>query len=674
MAQKEGLFWYFGVNAGLSFHEGHPEALADGALSTVEGCSSISSPEGELRLYTDGITVYNRKHEVMKNGNGLLGSPDATQSGVIVPVPDDTTLYYIFTVSSLGVGQPHNGFCYSLVDMTLEGGFGAVVQGKKNVLLAPLTTERVTSVHHRNDYGVWVIMHEWESSRFRSYLITTDSTTMAEAVISDVGSYHGPGPDHNRDGIGYMKVSPDGRKLAVAIMGQNIVEVFDFNDTTGYLSNPIVLPVDTMPYGVEFSAGAEYLYCSERKGDKIYQWNMLAGSPQEIISSRKVVGVLDNPFGGAMQMASDGRIYIARKSKFYLSVIKYPYLGGNACEFKEFGVGLAEGQSKEGLPTFIQSYFNNLWIIPENQCIDQDILFSINSVINIDSILWDFGDPEGLNNQVWGDSVSHLFSEPVKYTVTATCYHLVTETVLTKEVNILPLPDVELGTDLTICRNDTATFYAGDFLTYQWNGDPGDIFPYFITAVEQQVTVEVTNTCGTDYDTVNVFIRELPEVDLGPDTSMKYETVIELDAGSHYDYHWQDGSGSSFYEVDYPGTYWVDVYDDLGCKAADTIHIAPVPFKIYVPTAFTPNNDDMNDYFEIFTTYEVDIEFEMLIFNRWGEQVFETKSIRDFWDGSFRGEPCPVEIYTWVINTSSFGDNQFFTGPTKFCGTVSLLR
>jgi gliding motility-associated-like protein len=674
LAQKEGLFWYFGGNAGLRFHQGYPEALSDGALSTVEGCSSISSDNGKLRLYTDGITVYNRKHQVMDNGDDLMGSPDATQSGVIVPVPDDTTLYYIFTVSSLGVGQPHDGFRYSLVDMKLGGGYGAVAPGKKNVLLAPLTTERVTSVHHKNDYGVWVIMHEWESSRFRAYLITTDSTSMADPVISDVGSYHGQSEDHNRDGIGYMKVSPDGRKLAVAILGKNIVEVFDFNDTTGYLSNPIVLPVDTMPYGVEFSAGAEFLYCSEREGDKIYQWNMLAGSPQDIIDSRMVVGELDNPFGGAMQMASDGRIYIARKSKFYLSMIKYPYLAGMDCEFHEFGVDLMGGQSKEGLPTFIQSYFNSLWIIPENECIDQEIFFSINSIINIDSIHWNFDDPASGANQAWGDSVSHWFSAPGKYSITATCYHLVTETVVTKEIDVLPLPDVELGSDLTLCRGDTATFYAGDFLTYTWNDNPSMAFPFYYAAEEGQITIAVTNTCGIDFDTVNVYVQELPEVELGPDTSMMYETVIELDAGIHTGYLWQDSSTQANYVVDSPGTFWVDVYDEFGCASADTIRVSPIPFKIHVPSAFTPNNDNLNDHFEVFTTYEVDIEYELMIFDRWGEQVFETRSIDEFWDGNFRGQPCPVATYTWVINASTYMDDLFFRGPTKFSGTVTLLR
>jgi gliding motility-associated-like protein len=673
-AQKEGLYWYFGVNAGLSFHEGSPQPLTNGALSTVEGCSSISSPSGVLQFYTDGIKVYNRSHTTMGYGNGLMGSPDATQSGVIVTVPDDTTLYYIFTVSSLGAGQPQNGFRYSVVDMDLGGGMGQVIPERKNILLAPKTTERVTSVHHRNDYGIWVIMHEWESSTFRSYLVTTDPTTLDNPVISPVGTYHGPHHGHKRDGIGYMKVSPEGGKLAVAVMGRNYVELFDFNDSTGLVDNPLILPVDTMPYGVEFSAFGEYLYCSERKGDKIYQWDMLAGSNEAIINSRTVVGVLENPFGGAMQLASDGRIYIARKSKFYLSRIKFPQKKGLDCEFEEFGVDLAGKQSKEGLPTFVQSYFNNIWINSEYECIDEEIEFSINSIINIDSIQWDFGDPASTSNSMWGDSVSHLFTQAGTYTVTATCYHLVTQTVLYKTVKILPLPDVELGSDQTICEGDTITIDAGDFLTYKWNNGSAGIIPLYTTSKEEQVTVEVTNTCGIDFDTVYVYIRDLPVVDLGADTAMYFDTSIDLDAGSHDVYLWQDGSDFSTYEVDFPGTFWVEVKDELGCTSSDTIKVEPIPFKIHVPTAFSPNGDNVNDLFEVFTSYEADINFEMMIFNRWGEQVFESKSIGEFWDGTWRGEPCPVETYVWLIETEGYEENVFFPGPTKMTGTVSLLR
>ncbi len=71
-AQKEGLNWYFGRNAGLKFHNGYPEPTT-GQLSTTEGCATISDKYGNLQFYTDGITVYNQEHDIMQNGTNLYG-------------------------------------------------------------------------------------------------------------------------------------------------------------------------------------------------------------------------------------------------------------------------------------------------------------------------------------------------------------------------------------------------------------------------------------------------------------------------------------------------------------------------------------------------------------------------------------------------------------------------
>jgi len=395
IAQKEGLNWYFGKNAGLRFHNGYPEATS-GALSTTEGCSTISDKDGHLQFYTDGITVYSHSHYGMQNGGNLYGDPSSTQSGVIVPIPNNPDLYYIFTVSNLDKKGGGLGFRYSTVNMQLNDGFGAVVE--KNVLLFEATTERITSVKHSNDYGIWVIGHEWESSRFRSYLITPEGINASNPVISDVGFYHG---DSLLFGKGYMKVSPEGDKLAVCIQGSDLIQVFDFDNETGIISNPIDLPGIYEPYGVEFSRESDILYASERYATYIYQWNMLAGSPDDIANSKTIVGEFLEPssLGGALQMASDGKIYIAVKNKKYLAAITDPDELGIACEFDEQAVWLNNNRSEWGLPTFIQSYFNNLWIISEDGCTGDEISFFLNDVENIDSVKWDFGDPNsGSNN------------------------------------------------------------------------------------------------------------------------------------------------------------------------------------------------------------------------------------------------------------------------------------
>ena len=72
-AQKETSVWYFGDNAGLDFKSGSPVALLDGALATREGCATICDNNGGILFYTEGTKVWNKNHQIMDNGTGLLG-------------------------------------------------------------------------------------------------------------------------------------------------------------------------------------------------------------------------------------------------------------------------------------------------------------------------------------------------------------------------------------------------------------------------------------------------------------------------------------------------------------------------------------------------------------------------------------------------------------------------
>ena len=131
-AQHEADKWYFGVNAGLDFFGGPPVAIYGGAMATTEGCATISDNNGNLLFYTDGVTVWNRNHQVMPNGTGLMGGISSTQSSICIPLPGSTLIYYLFTVAE--IGGP-NGFRYSIVDMSLQGGNGDVVANSKNIFI-----------------------------------------------------------------------------------------------------------------------------------------------------------------------------------------------------------------------------------------------------------------------------------------------------------------------------------------------------------------------------------------------------------------------------------------------------------------------------------------------------------------------------------------------------------
>jgi len=126
--------WFFGNQFGLNFSSGAPVFEPGGQTARWEGCSAISDANGNLLFYTDGIDVWNKLHFVMPNGSGLMGGyGSSTQSSLIVPKPNDSLRFYIFTADE-DVGP--NGFRYSEVDITLNGGLGDVTL--KNIPLIRL--------------------------------------------------------------------------------------------------------------------------------------------------------------------------------------------------------------------------------------------------------------------------------------------------------------------------------------------------------------------------------------------------------------------------------------------------------------------------------------------------------------------------------------------------------
>lgn len=262
-AQKEANIWYFGNNAGLDFNSGSPVALTDGAMQTQEGCASIANTIGELLFYTDGTTVWNKNHVPMLNGTGLNGSFSSTQSAIIVPKPNSSTIYYIFTVDAQGQAD---GLQYSEVDITLDNGLGGITSIKNTPLFTPVL-EKLTAVEHDNGTDIWVIAHENGSANFRPYLVTS-SGVQTTPVVTNIGfSYSGVSFSEN---AGYMKLSPDGNRLAMAFpQSSSGLQLFDFDNSTGVLSNHLDiydLPGAVTPYGVEFSLSGDLLYVSGTGG------------------------------------------------------------------------------------------------------------------------------------------------------------------------------------------------------------------------------------------------------------------------------------------------------------------------------------------------------------------------------------------------------------------------
>lgn len=350
-AQNEGDLWYFGKNFGLDFSMGEPVLLTDGAMNTHEGCATICDAGGNLLFYTDGITVWNRNHEVMKNGEGLGGHTSATQSAIIVPQPKSRNAYFIFTIDA-AENALQGGLQYSLISMIDDNGNGAV--RFKNKPLAAPTCEKITAVVNQNQKDFWVITHEWNSNRFIAFQVT-DKGVDEVPIISEAGSRI---KGNTQNATGYMKASPRGDILAVTYYEEDRVELFKFDNSTGEVEKWFKLPAKSPgAYGVEFSPSGERLYVGSFETGVISQYDLNKESNREIINSRFEI---NKPTGfnlGAIQVGPDGRIYTNSLHSAYIGYIINPNTYGTRTRYKIKGIRIQKNNGRLGLPTFIQSFF-----------------------------------------------------------------------------------------------------------------------------------------------------------------------------------------------------------------------------------------------------------------------------------------------------------------------------
>ncbi len=356
-AQKEASIWYFGGGAGVSFaNPQEPQALKDSKMFSEEGSAVLSDAQGNLLFYTNGMQIWNRDRQLMANGSELKGHESSTQSSLILPKPGSSHLYYLFTTDFQG--QSH-GLQYHLIDLSKNNGLGEVTS-KNNLIFAPVT-EKLTAVRHQNGRDFWVITHRWNSSTFYAYLISPQGITF-KPVESTIGAMH---TGDNGGTIGYMKASAAGNKLAVASWAPlNKIEVFDFDNATGQVSNLVDLGKFDEAYGLEFSQDGSKLYGGKNGlngGEaRIFQFDLRAGSTDAIIHSGKQIGKSTSRKIGALQLAPDGRIYVARNASNWLGVIRNPNALGMDSDYKDAGLSLGTQKSEFGLPNFPGFYFQNI--------------------------------------------------------------------------------------------------------------------------------------------------------------------------------------------------------------------------------------------------------------------------------------------------------------------------
>jgi hypothetical protein len=526
---RRGNVWFFGQNAGINFDplpESGPYGIT-GPLHTPEGSSAISNRNGQLIFSTDGHSIFDKEYADITPPGGLGGEITSTQSVLIIPVPGDETLYYIFTTTAIS-GSAGAELRYSLFDSKLNNGYGGLVS--YNQLLLSNSTERLTGNSN------WLIAHEYGNNVFRAYRITREG--ISNPVRSPIGSVHSASiPQH---GKGYMKLGGQSR-LAVALATpgvSNNVEVFDFNSSNGIVTNFRIARLNNAAghvYGVEFSPAGNKLFATLIDGpnSRLYEFS-IQGFP--LIIMKQNIAQAGN--FGAMQSAYDGQIYIAIDGSASLGTFvamedTTAVSPLSALQSFELGWGTT---STLGLPNFIHnvSYSNSFpGFTLAGSCVgDSTEFYATGKDPAIDKFDWVFGDSQSAIDS--GAQISHLYPGVGTYTVTLRIYNkcetpLGTFTQQFFNNNVPP----DASNAVALCMGPAlidANPQDVPGLSYLWStGETTEVI-----SVSQQAAYEVTVTdddTGCSTDATVLAISNQPAIELGTDqTVCMHSTFPLLDA------------------------------------------------------------------------------------------------------------------------------------------------
>lgn len=253
-------------------------------------------------------------------------------------------------------------------------------------------------------------------------------------------------------------------------------------------------------------------------------------------------------------------------------------------------------------------------------------------------------------------------------------------------LNGIAKPVVELR-DTSICANNSALLDGTPLNMYELSNYIPSYKWYFnnvelVKETSNKIKVSNSGTYSliasidlcTSTTSMKLTAIQLPKLILQSPRRICIESDKEiiLDAGVHSNYKWQPtGETSREITINKGGVYTVNVFNNSNCSVSGSIEVKEIcPPRLFVGDAFSPNKDGTNDLFNVYGAYIG--SYKLLIYNRWGEIIFESLDKDHFWDGVYKGEVMPIGVYPWTIIYE--GDSEEYRGPYKLEGSVTLVK
>ena len=365
-----GNNWCFGDSAGVTFNSPSPTTFTS-AVKSRGSCASISDSLGNLLFYAytratvvgNTTRVIDSSDSLMQNGNNIVGEGWYNEL-LILPPFNNSTEYLLFSIGVTGSSQ--TGLYYSKIDLSLNGGLGAVTQ--KNVQLLNLKSIIcISAVKHGNGRDWWLFFKTYGSNANNDiYKFLVSPTGVSGPFIQSIGEL-------TTAGLVQMVINFNGNQMAI-LNYVGMIELVDFDRCSGQFSNHklikpnvTVAPVPGVWSGA-FSPDGTKLYVATSYDDSyLWQFNLQDSLPQNTVDTLTNFN-FSIPAGGALKLAPDNKIYWScawndgvnfnypypdtsyNVYNTYLSVINSPDSLGSACNFQPYGFYLGGGRTYWGLP------------------------------------------------------------------------------------------------------------------------------------------------------------------------------------------------------------------------------------------------------------------------------------------------------------------------------------
>lgn len=565
-AQKQDNTWCYGNGRLINFNSVPAPTLSASSIFATENCATVSdNTTGNLLFYTNGVKVWDRTHKIMPNGTNIGYDTAGTtaQGCVIASNIADTNKYYVFTLEP-NSGNPNvrGRLAYTVIDMSLNGGLGDVDYSQKNIPIKDSLSESLTLI--QGNCCMWLLAHSILKDSFFAFKITPTGIT-TKPVVS-VGGY-----PYLHNGVGYIKASPDGKKLALSSVQSPVLGSFialhDFDVNTGKVSNGIIIDninydlLNAYFYALEFSPNSSKLFVNMRI-PAVYQYDISLGTAVAIKASKTYIPTPLSDISNGLQLGPDNKLYVAGGSLAALGQISNPDIMYPGCTYKSlFILSTADqhGGNILGLPQkagYVNATFqSNAKKI--STCFGQQVALQA---------------PDGAAYPVWQDgSASNYF-----YTNTAGTYWVKSAigcTIHTDSFIVVNTDfNFDLGKDTSICTNQPMHigFNIPD-ASYQWQ-DGSTANPYTINKAGTYKLKITVNGCSK-WDELKVLAKNPPDISLGNDTVLCLGDTLMLQVSDTFkSYKWSTGSNQNTIIASTTGNYSVSVFDGF-CTTTDDVNL-----------------------------------------------------------------------------------------------------